>query len=232
MSKGLFVLGTGTDIGKTYVTGLLLKYLRDNGYDATYFKAALSGAIRDENGSLIPGDAVEVLAMADLDENTDFLVPYIYETAVSPHLASQIEGNPVDLNVVKEAYDDVSEKYGYIVMEGSGGIVCPIRYEGKGNENNIMLEDIIKYLGLDVILIADAGLGTINSIVTTVEYLKNRNIHVCGIIMNNYKDELMENDNIKMVEDLCEVPVIAKVYQNDKNLRLDVDTEELISYFK
>ena len=42
----------------------------------------------------------------------------------------------------------------------------------------------------------------------------------------------MENDNIKMVEDLCEVPVIAKVYQNDKNLRLDVDTEELISYFK
>jgi dethiobiotin synthetase len=117
-------------------------------------------------------------------------------------------------------------------MEGSGGIVCPIHYEGKESEGNIMLEDIIKFLNLDVILIADAGLGTINSVVTTVEYLKNRDIHVCGIIMNNYRDELMENDNVKMVEDLCEVDVIAKVYQNDKNLRLDVDTEELISYFK
>ena len=232
VSKGLFVIGTGTDIGKTYVTGLLLKYLRDNGYDASYFKAALSGAIRDENDNLIPGDAVEVLEMANLEEDTDFFVPYIYETAVSPHLASQIEGNPVELDKIRSAYDDVSKKYDYIVMEGSGGIVCPIRYEGKGNENNIMLEDIIKFLGLDVIVIADAGLGTINSIVTTVEYLKNRNIHVCGIIMNNYKDELMENDNIKMVEDLCDVPVIAKVYQNDTNLRLDVDTEELISYFK
>ena len=232
MAKGLFVVGTGTDIGKTYVTGLLLKYIRDNGYDATYFKAALSGAIRDENGSLVPGDAVEVLTMANLEEDTDFLVPYIYETAVSPHLASRIEGNPVDLNVVKEAYDKVSEKYDYIVMEGSGGIVCPIRYEGKDDENKIMLEDIIKFLDLNVVLIADAGLGTINSIVTTVEYLKNRNIQPCGIIMNNYKDELMENDNIKMVEELCDVPVIAKVYQNDKNLRLDVDTEELISYFK
>lgn len=232
VSKGIFVIGTGTDIGKTYVTGLLLKYLRDNGYDATYFKAALSGAIRDENGSLVPGDAVEVLTMAGLEEDTDFLVPYIYETAVSPHLASQIEGNPVELDEIRSAYGDVSKKYDYIVMEGSGGIVCPIRYEGKGNENNIMLEDIINHLGLDVILIADAGLGTINSIVTTVEYLKNRNIHVCGIIMNNYKDELMENDNIKMVEDLCDVPVIAKVYQNDTNLRLDVDTKELISYFK
>ena len=91
MSKGLFVLGTGTDIGKTYVTGLLLKYLRDNGYDATYFKAALSGAIRDENNDLVPGDAVEVLSMANLEEDTDFLVPYVYETAVSPHLASKIE---------------------------------------------------------------------------------------------------------------------------------------------
>ena len=203
MSKGLFVIGTGTDIG-----------------------------IRDENDNLIPGDAVEVLTMAGLEEDTDFLVPYIYETAVSPHLASQIEGNPVNLEVVKDAYEKVSQKYDYIVMEGSGGIVCPIRYEGKGNENNIMLEDIIKYLGLDVIVIADAGLGTINSIVTTVEYLKNRNIHVCGIIMNNYKDELMENDNITMVEDLSNVPVIAKVYQNDTNLRLDVRHKDLISYFK
>ena len=232
MANGLFVSGTGTDIGKTYVTGLLLKYIRDNGYNATYFKAALSGAIRDENNNLIPGDAVEVLTMANLDENTDFLVPYIYETAVSPHLASQIEGNPVELSKVRSAYEEVSKKYDYILMEGSGGIVCPIRYEGKDNKNNIMLEDIIKFLDLDVILIADAGLGTINSIVTTVEYLKSKNIHVCGIIMNNYKDELMENDNIKMVEELCDVDVIAKVYQNDKNLSLDVDTKELISYFK
>ena len=157
LSKGLFVVGTGTDIGKTYVTGLLLKYIRDNGYNATYFKAALSGAMRDENNNLIPGDAVEVLTMADLEENTDFLVPYIYETAVSPHLASKIEGNPVELGKVRSAYDEVSKKYDYIVMEGSGGIVCPIRYEGKDNKNNIMLEDIIKLLDLNVILIGVEG---------------------------------------------------------------------------
>lgn len=232
MSKGLFVLGTGTDIGKTYVTGLLLKYIRDNGYDASYFKAALSGAIRNEEGKLIPGDAVEVLSMAGLEEDTDFLVPYIYETAVSPHLASHIEGNPVDLDVVKRSYDAVSKKYDYIVMEGSGGIVCPIRYDGPDNENNIMLVDIIKALDLNVVLVADAGLGTINSVVTTVEYLKNRNIHTCGILLNNFKDQTMEEDNLKMIEELTGVPVIAKIYKDDKNLSLDVSTEELISFFK
>ena len=232
MSKGLFVLGTGTDIGKTYVTGLLLKYIRDNGYNASYFKAALSGAIRNEEGKLIPGDAVEVLSMAGLEEDTDFLVPYIYETAVSPHLASHIEGNPVDLDVVKRSYDEVSKKYDYIVMEGSGGIVCTIRYDGLDNENNIMLEDIIKALDLNVVLVADAGLGTINSVVTTVEYLKNRNIHTCGILLNNFKDQTMEEDNLKMIEELTGVPVIAKIYKDDKNLSLDVSTEELISFFK
>ncbi len=232
MSKGLFVLGTGTDIGKTYVTGLLLKYIRDNGYNASYFKAALSGAIRNEEGKLVPGDAVEVLSMAGLEEDTDFLVPYIYETAVSPHLASHIEGNPVDLDVVKRSYDEVSKKYDYIVMEGSGGIVCPIRYDGPDNENNIMLEDIIKALDLNVVLVGDAGLGTINSVVTTVEYLRNRKIHVCGILLNNFKDQTMEEDNLKMIEELTGVPVIAKIYKDDKNLSLDVSTEELISFFK
>lgn len=232
MSKGLFVLGTGTDIGKTYVTGLLLKYIRDNGYNASYFKAALSGAIKNEEGKLIPGDAVEVLSMAGLEEDTDFLVPYIYETAVSPHLASHIEGNPVDLDVVKRSYDEVSKKYDYIVMEGSGGIVCPIRYDGPDNENNIMLEDIIKALDLNVVLVGDAGLGTINSVVTTVEYLRNRKIHVCGILLNNFKDQTMEEDNLKMIEELTGVPVIAKIYKDDKNLSLDVSTEELINFFK
>ena len=74
LSKGLFVIGTGTDIGKTYVTGLLLKYIRDNGYDATYFKAALSGAMRDENDNLIPGDAVEAVSYTHLTLPT---TPYV-----------------------------------------------------------------------------------------------------------------------------------------------------------
>ena len=232
MSKGLFVIGTGTDVGKTYVTGLLLKYLRDNGYNACYFKAALSGAVKNPEGDLIPGDAVEVLSMANLDEDTDFVVPYVYETAVSPHLASRIEGHPVEMDVVRDAYNKVASKYDYVLMEGSGGIVCPIRYEGKDSKNNIMLEDIINELDLNVVLIADAGLGTINSIVTTYEYLKNRNITVCGIIMNNYKDEIMEKDNVLMVEHITGIPVIAKVYKNDKNLSLDIDKEIVISYFK
>lgn len=228
-AKGLFVTGTGTDIGKTYVTGLLLKYIRNNGYDACYYKAALSGAIEDEEGNLIPGDAVEVLSIANLEEDTDFLVPYIYKTPVSPHLAAKIEDTPIEMEVIKENYLKVANKYDYVLMEGSGGIVCPIRYD----DEIIMLEDIIKELGLAVVIVADAGLGTINSVVTTVEYLQNRKIAIAGIILNNYhQGDIMEEDNIEMIEKITNVSVIGKVAKNDKNLLLDISPEDLMKYFK
>ena len=60
MSKSLFIIGTGTDVGKTYVSGLILKKLRESGASAAYYKAAMSGNERDGDGVLIPGDALWV----------------------------------------------------------------------------------------------------------------------------------------------------------------------------
>ena len=66
MSKNLFITGTGTDIGKTYVTGLMIKKLQESGLKAAYYKAAMSGNDRREDGSLIPGDAVRVKNMGSI----------------------------------------------------------------------------------------------------------------------------------------------------------------------
>ena len=99
MHKGIFVTGTGTDIGKTFVTALLVKKLHDAGSAAAYFKAAVSGNERDENGRLIPGDAAYVKRISGISQPLDTMCPYIYETAVSPHLASRIEGDPVEISI-------------------------------------------------------------------------------------------------------------------------------------
>ena len=219
MSKKIFITATGTDIGKTFVTALIVKKLRDTGYNAGYYKAALSGAEISENG-LIPGDAYYVNKIANINETMDNLVSYVYKEAVSPHLASKIEGNPVEMNKVIEDFNNALSKYDYLTMEGSGGIVCPIRYDHK----KIMLEDIIKELGLSTLIIADAGLGTINNVVLTVEYLKNRNISVKGIILNHYiEDNIMHEDNKKMIETITKIPVIAVVKENDEELNIGVN---------
>ena len=78
-------------------------------------------------------------------------------------------------------------------------------------------------------IIADAGLGTINSVVLTVEYLKHQNIKVQGIILNNYTGGIMQEDNIKMIEDLTDIPVIALVKSNDKDI--DIDAKFLASLY-
>lgn len=128
MGKGIFITATGTDVGKTYVTGLLVKKLREAGLNAGYYKAALSGAEITPEG-LLPGDADFVRRMAGLDVKPQELVSYIYEEAVSPHLAALREGNPVELAKISEDYAKSLEKYEYVTMEGSGGIICPIRWD-------------------------------------------------------------------------------------------------------
>ena len=107
MAKKIFVTGTGTDVGKTFVAGLMAKKLREAGMDAAYYKAAMSGNDRRDDGSLIPGDALHVKTVSGISQPLEEMCPYIYETAVSPHLASRIEGNPVELDVVKRGFDEV-----------------------------------------------------------------------------------------------------------------------------
>lgn len=219
MAKGIFITATGTDVGKTYVTGLIVKKLREAGLNAGYYKAALSGAEVTEQG-LVPGDAAFVAQMAGLPEKPSALVSYIYEEAVSPHLAAQREGNPVELPKIVEDFNKAAAKYEYLTMEGSGGIICPIRWD----EKQLLLEDIIKELKLGTLVIANALLGSINACVLTTYYLKQHNIPVRGIILNNYDaTDFMQVDNRKMIEALSGVPVIACVSPNSQDLDIDLE---------
>lgn len=219
MSKGLFITGTGTDLGKTYIAGLIVKKLADAKQSAAYYKAAMSGNDRRAEGSLIPGDALFVQKTAGISQPLEEMCPYVYEHAYSPHLASRIEGHPVQMDVVKAGYYKVCSAYDFVTMEGSGGILCPICFD----EEKIQLEDVIRELHLPSILIADAGLGTINSVVLTVEYMKAKNLPVKGIIYNHYHgNDVMEDDNIFMCEYMTGLPTLAKVKDGDTELAMDV----------
>ena len=220
MSKGLFITGTGTDLGKTYIAGLIVKKLADAKQSAAYYKAAMSGNDRRADGSLIPGDALFVQKTAGISQPLEEMCPYVYEHAYSPHLASRIEGHPVQMDVVKAGYYKVCSAYDFVTMEGSGGILCPICFD----EAKIQLEDVIRELHLASILIADAGLGTINSVVLTVEYMKAKNLPVKGIIYNHYHgNDVMEDDNIFMCEYMTGLPTLAKVKDGDTELAMDVE---------
>ena len=219
MGKALFVTGTGTDIGKTYVTGLIVKCLRDAGFAAGYYKAALSGAEVAADGTLLPGDALHVARVAELDA-ADVTVSYVYRDAVSPHLAAQIEHRPMNFAKVEQDYRRAKERTDYLTVEGSGGIICPLRWDG---DEHVVLDDLAVRLGLAALVVADAGLGTINAAVLTAEHLRARGIPLRGFIFNNWQGGLMQEDNVRMVEEITGARVLARVPHGAAELPMRAD---------
>lgn len=225
MNNGYFVTATGTDVGKTFVTALLVKKWRDSGIDAGYYKAALSGA-ELRNGKWIAGDADYVKTIAGLPDTQEQLVSYVYKEAVSPHLAARKEGNPVELSRVRADFEAATKRHEFIFAEGSGGIICPIRYDSSASlvSQKIFLADIMKVLGLPLLVVTTAALGSINACVLTVEYARAKGLSVRGIIVNRYgmsKNMEMENDNIAMMHDLTGLDILAKIPEGASDLTVN-----------
>ena len=213
--KGLYILGTGTDVGKTYITALWLKRLREAGHDVAYYKAAVSGA-----PSITESDAGYVKQVAGLSQADDTLLSYVFDEAVSPHLAARHEGQVIDRTVVNKNFCHVARAHAYITVEGSGGIICPLYVT---DTELYMLEDVVKDLNLPTIVVATAALGTINSTVLTIHYLQSKGIPVKGIIVNQYTGNPMEEDNCVMMERLTGIPVLDRVGPGQTSLHMDVD---------
>lgn len=226
MGRALGVIGTGTDIGKTYIAGLLVKRLHEAGYKVGYFKPAMSGNARDEAGQLIPGDAAYVKRISGISQDLDSMCPYVYEHAVAPHLAAQWEGHPMDLEVVKASYKALLDTYDYVIVEGAGGMLCPFRYD----EQEIWLPDVFKRLGIPCVLIGHAGLGTLNGVGLTAYYAKGEGIPLVGTILNQYDEENpLAVDNRRMCEVIGHMPVLEIVA--DGATDLTVTAEDIVSWF-
>jgi dethiobiotin synthetase len=229
-NNGIFIVGTDTDVGKTYISALLMKKLIDNNINATYYKAVLSGAY-EVNERIIPGDAKHVCDVSSLNEEYENIVSYSFKTPVSPHLASVLENKDISLEKINIDFNKLKDKYDFVLVEGSGGIVCPIKINER---ETILLEDIVKMTGFDVIIISRASVGTINHTVLTVEYLKSKNIGIKGIILNEYdENDISHIDNAKIIKKLTNTNIIAfvpksKEFENTKDINIDL--KQILNY--
>ena len=223
MNKKVFITATGTDIGKTYVSALIIKKMRESGFNCGYFKPVLSG-VTEKNGKLVESDCNYVINTAKIPASADECVAYWWKEAVSPHLAAERFGEKIEIEKIKTAFLQKQKEYDYLLIEGAGGITCPLRTHA---DEKYLLKDLIKELESNIIIVADGGLGTINSTLLTFEYAKLHNINVEGIILNNFNpDSFMHQDNLKQIEYLTGVKVISTVQKNQTDINL------LEQYFK
>ena len=225
MSKNLYVVGTGTEVGKTYAAALIAKKLKDAGESVAYFKAAASGCERDAGGRLFSGDVRHALTIGGLAEEESEACPFLYEAAVSPHLAARWEGRPFDVEVARAAFLRLSERYDYVVLEGAGGIFCPMSLEPK----RLLLIDIVQSWGTPTLLVSESGLGAINAIVASALALQSAGVELKGVAYNRYHGTLMEEDNVATVSKSFDLPQRALIRENEVELQVEVD--EVRSWF-
>lgn len=210
MNKGIFITGTNTDIGKTYVSGCITKLLHEQGIACGYYKAALSGAPLI-NGTYLSEDALYVKDYAGLVDS-DICVSHIYEHAYSPHLAASLEQRPFQMDTVKKDMQSFRQTHEFILAEGSGGIICPLLVEG---DTCIMLSDVMKELTYPLLIVTNSGLGAINATLLTLSYAASLSLPITGVIMNNFdSNDPIHLDNYKMIEQLGKVTIVSVIPHN------------------
>ncbi len=219
---GLFITGTGTDVGKTTVTAALAGALKRLRVRVGVCKPIGSGCPKDPERANHPGDILtddDYLApdaamaawAAGLDPHDPSLLPFLapvrYGAPVAPRLAAEVEGRPTDWARVGAALDWWQENCDVLLVEGAGGWYVPL------DQHDFMIADLAAAIRLPVIVVTDPELGTLNSTLLTVHAVRNRNLAVAGLVLNRVppegKRDLAIESNLRELPRLTGVPVRA-----------------------
>ncbi len=196
--SGIFITGTDTGVGKTYITLLLAVALRAQGLSVGILKPISCGP-KNEN------DAIYLKKEIKLDDPLDLINPIQLKHSLSPYASAKLENRKLKLDSIFKAYKKLSRKYDLVLVEGVGGALVPIT-----QKYNVC--DLISDLDIPAIVVARAGLGTINHTLLTIEALRIRKIDVFGIIMNGFKyKDRAERSNSKIISELSGIPILAEV---------------------
>jgi len=197
--SGLFITGTDTGVGKTVVAAAIASLLKASGLDVGVMKPLQSGG--DEDADFLKN-------ASGADDEPSLVVPYNFKDPVAPSLAARLASVQIDTGKILDAYLTLAGRHEAVIVEGSGGIMVPIIERGM---ESYLVSDLIIDLNLPSIIVARAGLGTINHTLLTIDHARRKGVDPAGVIINGWPDEpgLAERHNPQMIEDLSGVPVLS-----------------------
>ncbi len=189
MTKKYFVTGIGTEIGKTITSAILTEHLK-----ADYWKPIQSGDLQQS-------DTIKVSGLVSNQKTKFHPEAYQLTQPFSPHYSAALDGVEIDLNSI-----NLPQTENNLIVEGAGGLMVPL------NQQDLII-DLIKNLGLEVILVSKNYLGSINHTLLSVEALQHRNIFIKGIIFNGEVNEASESIIKKMtsLKVIAHIPLLTEI---------------------
>ncbi|MDP6636295.1 MAG: dethiobiotin synthase [Phycisphaerae bacterium] len=211
--KGVFVTGTDTGVGKTVIAGAIARSLNNDGVRTEVFKPAASGC-KHNRGQLVSEDAEFLAACADSSRPLNEIAPLRYAAALAPNVAAQRAGQKVDVEAMLAAYKRLEGQCDAVVVEGVGGLMCPI-------SDDLWVVHLAVMLALPVVIVARPDLGTINHTLLTLQAARSAGLQVAGVIINRYQIDPQQNEtqgpddaiamltNPAQIAQKGEIPVLA-----------------------
>lgn len=204
----LFLTGTDTDVGKTFVAALLVRGLRKAGFDTAGMKPICCGGRED----------AEVLqAAADNTVPLNDINPVWLRPPAAPYTASIIENRQIDLSLIRETFTRLRKNHRSLIVEGVGGWMVPIT-------RDYFVADMAAEFGLPVAVVVRNKLGALNHALLTVRDIRARGLECAGIIWNHMEEteDTATTTNKSVLEDVLDVPVLFEIAKGQQEIKLAV----------
>ncbi len=183
--KGIFITGTDTEVGKTFVGVGLVAALKARGADVQPRKPVESGCLL-ENGVLVPADGSLYRDATAGDVSLDLITPYRLHAALSPKRAAVLEDKDITIDLLCDAVNHGLSSESLVVVEGAGGFYSPLALDG-------LNADLARRLAFPVLLVVADRLGCINHTLLSIEAIKGCGLQPAGIVLSGVTDSEMEN---------------------------------------
>jgi dethiobiotin synthetase len=189
--NGLFVTATDTEVGKTIITGGLAGLLREKGVRTGVYKPVQSGHDADDPD----GDACRLKVLSGVSDSASDICPYSALEPLAPALALKRAGQEVRLSDLLIHFTKLNNRHEFMLVEGAGGLAVPY-------VSDCMVLDAAKAMELPILIVARPTLGTVNHTILTIEYARQHNLSVAGVVFSGYEPYQMERvkENMEMIE--------------------------------